>query len=69
MVTVSLATVLGLLAVALTGSELTLERVRGCVQSGGIVMAVGMVALLAAFVVSFSGITVRRAKSSSTRQR
>jgi hypothetical protein len=68
-VAVTLVAALGLLAVALTGSELSLETVRGCMQSGGSILAVGLVALLMAFVVAFSRIGVRSSGSTSTRRR
>jgi hypothetical protein len=60
-IAVTLVAALGLLAVALTGNELTLEAaVHSCVQSGGTILAIGIFALLAGFVVAFTGLPVRR---------
>ena len=61
-VSVTLTAALGLLALALAGTELTLESVvNSCVRSGGIVLAIGVVALLVSFVVAFRSLPVRGA--------
>ena len=48
-----LSSALLVLAVALTGQELSLARaIRSCIQSGGVLLAVGVVALVAGLVAT-----------------
>jgi protein-S-isoprenylcysteine O-methyltransferase Ste14 len=62
-VAVTLAVALLILSVALTGEELTLEAsFRSCVRSGGVLLAVAAVALVAGLVIALRGVpSVREA--------
>ena len=59
-IAVSIAAALGLLTVALLGTGTQLAAVvRSCVQTGGSLLAIGVVALLAGLVLAFSFLRTR----------
>ncbi len=60
-IAVSIVAALGLLTVALLGTETSLAAVvRSCIQTGGSLLAVGIVALLAGLVLAFSVLRTNR---------